>query len=250
MREDASNYFYMGMARTKLLLLPGLDGSGELFRDFLASLPAEFDTEAVRYPADRVAGYEELEELVVAAMPKGEPFVMVAESYSTPLAIRIAAMRPEGLQGLVLCAGFATSPVKGWMHDVTKWLPLRTMERMPAKFVAKWFLLGADAPDRLVTTVAAEIDWVSPEVLAARVREVLMCDVRAELARVETPIQYLRAGKDRLVSLECLEEILLIQPSTEVMTIDGPHLLMQREPQLCATVVAKFAMGLEMAGVA
>lgn len=235
----------MGFETPKILLLPGMDGSGELFRDFVAKLPAGFATETVHYPADHVVGYAELEELVRTVMPVGEPFVLLAESYSTPLAIRIAATRPEGLRGLVLVSGFATSPVRGWLHDLTAMLPLRALRLVFPEIVVRWLLVGSDAPEALVRAVASEIDWVEPAVLAARMREVLMCDVRAELAQVGVPIRYLRAAEDRLVSVECLEEILLIQPRTAVTTIDGPHLLLQREAGLCAQMVAEFVRGLE-----
>ena len=92
----------------------------------------------------------------------------------------------------------------------------------------------------LVTEVGSQIDWVEPHVLAARVREVLVCDVHAELARVKVPIQYLWGAEDRLVAVECLEEILMVQPGTAVTVLDGPHLLLQREPEACAARVVEF----------
>jgi pimeloyl-[acyl-carrier protein] methyl ester esterase len=228
----------------RLLLLPGMDGTGELFREFVAALPAGMTVDTVLYPADAVLPYERLMPLVLAHVPVDEPWVMVAESYSTPLAIRIAAMRPGNLKGVVLCAGFATSPLKGWLHGLTGILPLRGLRLMFPEFVARKFLLGEDAPQALVTAVAAEIEWVEPKVLAARVREVLHCDVREELARIVAPMQYLRAAEDRLVDVECLEEILAIQPGTLVAVVDGPHLLLQREAGFCAGVVAEFVRGL------
>jgi hypothetical protein len=42
-----------------------------------------------------------------------------------------------------------------------------------------------------------------------------------------------------LVDPECLEEILETRPGRTV-AIDGPHLLMQREPRLVAEVVVGF----------
>ena len=223
----------------RLVLLPGMDGTGELFRDFVAALPAGFETEVVRYPTDAGSSYAELMPLVLAHLPE-EPFVLLAESFSTPLAIAIAAMRVPNLKALVLCAGFATSPVKGWLYDLTSVLPLRRLQVRFPEFVARTFLVGSDAPARLVTMVGAEISWVEPEVLAARVRAVLSCDVRVEFAEVVVPIQYLRAAEDKLVSLDCLEEMLVFQPQMVVATIDGPHLLLQREPEFTAGVVAGF----------
>lgn len=237
--------FRMPTAALKVVLLPGMDGSGDLFTDFLAALPAAYDKQTAQYPADQELSYADLEPLVRPLLPNDAPFVLVAESYSSPLAIRIAASHPEGLVALVLCAGFATSPLKGLLHDLTGLLPLRTLRPVFPSFVTRMLLLGDDASDALVTAVAAEIDWVEPAVLAARVREVLMVDVRAELAEINVPIQYLRAAKDRLVSVECMEEIVTIQPSTAVATIDAPHLLLQCEPQICARVISEFVQMLQ-----
>jgi pimeloyl-ACP methyl ester carboxylesterase len=70
-------------------------------------------------------------------------------------------------------------------------------------------------------------------------REVLRCDVMAELAQVRAPILYLQAAQDRVVDLECLGEMHEVMPGRTV-AIDGPHLLVQTEPQLVAEVVAGF----------
>jgi hypothetical protein len=76
---------------TKLVLLPGLDGTGVLFADFVAALSKELQTATVRYPLERCLSYSELEGLVRAAWSISEPFMLLAESFSTPLAIKDAA---------------------------------------------------------------------------------------------------------------------------------------------------------------
>jgi len=38
--------------KTKLLLLPGMDGTGDLFAGFVEAFPDEFETEIVSYPTD------------------------------------------------------------------------------------------------------------------------------------------------------------------------------------------------------
>ena len=97
----------------KLVLLPGMDGTGELFSGFIAALPGTFEVVTVRYPTERYLPYSELENFVRAACPIFGPFMLVAESFSTPLAIQYAATSPANLAGIVLCTGFATSPVRG-----------------------------------------------------------------------------------------------------------------------------------------
>jgi pimeloyl-ACP methyl ester carboxylesterase len=221
-----------------------MDGTGDLFADFVRSLPDGFKTRVVRYPTDRFLSYPELEGLVRAAVPAADPFVLLAESFSTPLAIQIAARNPPNLKGLVLCAGFAYSPVLGWMLWV--WLLLAPiLLRMPLTKFAARLLVGPNAAPSLLGAVRAAISSVQPTVLTERVRAVLKCDVREELARIAVPIVYLRAAQDFLVGPSCLAEVLRIKPMTIVATITGPHLLMQREPRQTADAIARFVRQLD-----
>jgi pimeloyl-[acyl-carrier protein] methyl ester esterase len=98
-----------------------MDGTGELFSEFAAALPREFETATARYPTERCLSNSELEGFVRAVCPTSGSFVLLAESYSTPLAIKYAVSNPENLEGLVLCAGFATSPVQGWRRFLGPW---------------------------------------------------------------------------------------------------------------------------------
>ena len=81
----------------KLVLLPGLDGTGKLFAEFLEALDLGSSAQVVPYPPDIPLGYDELETLVRAALPAHGPFIILGESFSGPLAIRIAARPPPAL---------------------------------------------------------------------------------------------------------------------------------------------------------
>ena len=100
-----------------LVLLPGLDGTGILFRQFVEAIGASVDTQTVAYPADQPLGYAELETLVREALPRDRPYVVLGESFSGPVAIRLAAKPPAGLVGLILCVTFAKNPYPlfGWV---------------------------------------------------------------------------------------------------------------------------------------
>jgi len=227
--------------RLKLVLLPGMDGTGGLFSEFSAALSGEFEITTVRYPTERCLSYSELEGFVRAACSTTGPFVLLAESFSTPLAIQYAASNPVNLEGLVLCAGFTTSPARGWRRLVG-WLLSPLVFRIPLpNLAAKLWLVGPDAPPSLLSAVRSAVSSVHSKVLAARLRTVLGCDVRAELGRVAAPVLYIQAQQDRLVSPACLEELRRIKPQMAVAVLEGPHLLLQREPRRVAEVVAGFA---------
>jgi pimeloyl-ACP methyl ester carboxylesterase len=170
----------------------------------------------------------------------------VAESFSSPLAIRFAAANPANLAALILCTGFASSPVHGWRRLLAA-LCAPIVFRIPLpKFFAEYWLVGQDAPASLLKTVRAAITSVSPNVLAARLREVIDCEVLAELDEITAPILYIQAEQDRLVGASCLEEILRIKPQVAVATIEGPHLLFQREPRQAAAVISEFLQALDL----
>src|SRR5579863_3225723 len=96
----------------KLILMPGMDGTGELFAPLLRALGTSVETSVVRYPPDEPLGYAELLPRVRAELPQSGPFVLLGESFSGPLAIMLAGEAPAGLRGVMLSASFATNPVR------------------------------------------------------------------------------------------------------------------------------------------
>jgi pimeloyl-[acyl-carrier protein] methyl ester esterase len=224
----------------RLVLLPGMHGTGELFSEFIRMIPEPKHIETFHIPADASPLYDQLLGAVQSFVPTSEPYFLLAESFSTPLAIQFAATNPPNLRGLILCAGFATSPIRGgrkWLASLVA--PLAFRLPLP-KAVVSHFLVGKDAPESLHASVRAAIRAVKPALLAGRLHHVLAVDVRLALGQVSVPILYLQALHDRLVGQSSLEEIRAIKPQVEVVHIDGPHLILQREPQQAAEVVTSF----------
>ena len=222
-----------------------MDGSGELFRGLEAVLPEELETETLWYPADRYMSYGELAGTLRGAIPVDEPFVLVAESYGTPLAIWLASLEPPNLKGIVLSAGFATSPLRGLKRTLAWDLtPLLSRVTLPG-FMARYMLVGQEAPRALVEQVTGTISWLTPKVWSSRVREMLNTEARAELALVKVPVLYLQPTKDRLVDPGCLGEMQAVKPGRTVM-IESPHLILQCEAKIAGEVISGFVQ--ELAG--
>lgn len=74
----------------RLVLLPGLDGTGRLFQPLLAHLPSTIDPLVISY--SNLAGtYAEMLPAARKELPPDRPFVLLAESFSGPAAIALAA---------------------------------------------------------------------------------------------------------------------------------------------------------------
>jgi pimeloyl-ACP methyl ester carboxylesterase len=221
-----------------LVLLPGLDGTGKLFSEFVKSLGSSVDSRIVAYPKDRALGYDELEALVLAALPRDRRFVLLGESFSGPIAIRIAARSPAGLVALILCGTFAKNPFPwlGWARPLAAYLPLKSLPR----WMRAPLMWGSASPQRAPARTERAMADVSPEVIRRRIGALLAVNETAALTRIHLPILVLKASHDRVISPAATRWILRAQPGAQLSEVDGPHLLLQTRPTECAAVVLQF----------
>jgi pimeloyl-ACP methyl ester carboxylesterase len=230
-----------------LILLPGLDGTGLLFQPFVPALPAWMKPKVVNYPCDRHLTYQELLPLVLDALPQNEPFILLGESFSGPLAAMVAARRPAGLVGLVLCATFVTRPwpfVAPAVGMVARAPVLHLL--LPFKKV-RARLGGYATPQR--RALMAELNkLLRPHVMASRLRMVFAVDAREALRSCNVPLLYIRATRDIVVPGGNLRVIRRIHPSVQVAEIATSHMVLQREPAQAAAAIEAFALSLGKAG--
>ncbi len=230
-----------------LLLLPGLDGTGDLFAPFVAALPNDLARHVVRYPVDQTWGYDALLTHIEAHLPAG-PLVVLGESFSGPLALRLAARHPERIRGLVLCCTFARFPwsiarrLGAWAGN----LPIETL----ARWGVKALLLDRAAPDGSARAMLAAIAKVAPAVLRQRTAAVLGVDATPALDGLKLPVLDLRAGQDRLVPARARQVLASALPQLRPVTLNGPHALLQARPAEAATQVHQFVCALVTAAPA
>lgn len=223
--------------RPALVLLPGMDGTGELFAPLLPCLEPEVDCIVVRYP-DRPGTYAQHEAVARRELPRNRPFVILGESFSGPVAVSIAASAPPDLRGIILCASFVTCPHRllSLLRPLT---PLASPKLVP-NFMARHSLLGRFATPELRAAHARALSHVSSPALTARLRAMADVDVREQLAGLSIPVLYLRAGADRLVPRRAADEVATCSPAARLVEIDGPHFLLQAQPGECARHIREF----------
>lgn len=220
-----------------LVLLPGMDGTGELFGPLLACLPLEMRASVIAYP-DRPATYAEHLSFAQHELPRNEPYVLLGESFSGPVAVSIAASAPPNLRGLILCASFLTCPNPA-LKLLRPFTPLASPKLVPA-FLAQRSLLGRFATPELRTAQSRALRHVASSTLTARLRAMADVDVRAEMRSIGVPTLYLQASEDRLVGARFAEEYSSHAHEARIGRIEGPHLLLQANPRACANVIVDF----------
>lgn len=221
----------------KYLLLPGLDGTGKLFEPFTVQSPPGSSCDVASYPVDQRLSYPEHAELIRSSFIPDGPFVIVAESFSGPVAALVASTRPTALVGVVLVNTFVFNAAwRGFSY-----LPWSWLFRLPLnRFTVGLHLTGFNDAQSFLGPIRAANAPVSPNIRASRLRSALNVDVRDQLAALDVPVMYLRGSDDRLVFSSCVRQVVAARPSTTVVRIPGPHLLLQVAPQRSWQEVSSF----------
>lgn len=226
-----------GGAAFTLVLLPGMDGSGELFADFIAALGDAVVPLVVAYPPDRPLDYAALTAFASRSLPD-RPFVLLGESFSGPVAIALAAAHPPGLAGLILCCTFARNPTPVF-SPFKRFLGALPVSASLTGLAAP-FLLGARSSPALRAALRAVLERVSAPVMRVRMRTVLEVDNSAQMRAIEVPILYLQAAQDRVVLAGSARHLATLQPAMALVQFQGPHLLLQSAPVDTARAVMGF----------
>lgn len=223
------------MAAPVSILLPGLDGTADLLEPFVAAAPKAFPVRSLALPNDRPRDYSELSTWVLPQLPT-EPFALIAESFSGPLALLIADRCPRVI-AVVLCASFVEAPLPGILAH----LPDFFWNRPPPRALLNFFLTGGDRA--LSKAVQDALANVPGRVLAQRVAAVLSVDVTAELERFSRPLLFVAAQLDRVVPSRCAQRALAVKPSACFVEVRAPHLVLQSRPVDAWSKITPFLRG-------
>jgi len=214
------------------VLLPGLDGTGELFAPFVAAASQGISTVVVDYPMSK-ASIDVLDRRARERLT--DRCIVIAESFSGPIGVRVA--EDDRVQALVLCNSFINSP----FLPASRYFVIPPLFAMPIpEFILRFLLLGRESNPALVASLRSALVRLPANVLVHRVRQVLQTDERARVRSVRKPVLYLRGMDDNLVSERSWRELQAIRPDAEISRIRGLHMILQASPAECWVAIQKF----------
>ena len=222
-----------------LVFLPGLDGTGLSAEPLMKLIPSDVAVTIVRYPADRLLSFEETIECAAKHFPAGVAPVVIAESFSGPVAIQLIASGRVPAKGLILCATFARSP-HPLLLKISRRLGVTSFIKpeMPKHFFK--VLLGEEFAESLAPLWKRVHAGVSARVLDHRLGIISRVDVTRWLGKLSIPCLYLQATADRIIPSSCLADLVKSIPDLEIKRIKGPHFILQAQPQASLTAIEKF----------
>jgi pimeloyl-[acyl-carrier protein] methyl ester esterase len=222
-----------------IVLLPGLDGMGELLRSMSAQLAARRPVDLIDYPLDRWLSYAELVAYVVGRVPDRQ-FVILGESYSGPIAIAIAKTDPR-VAGLVLASSFARHPLPAQLAHLVWALDLKWA---PKPLIAS-ALMGRWSAPETETQLYRVLAKLPREIVQGRVRDALRVDKLDQLRRTRCPLLCLHGRQDRLVGKRSVHEIIDARPDGKLQWLDAPHMLLTTHAEAAAGIIDAFCSRLE-----
>lgn len=202
-----------------IILLPGLHGTTELFGRFAAAAPADLALHAQPLPNELPLDYRALADWVIARLPP-DPVVLLAESFSGPLALLIADRCPQ-IIALVLCVTFVEPPAPSLVARI----PNRIWNVTPPLPLISALLTGGDRA--LAADIQRTVRALSGDVIANRIRAALHVNVKSELQRFSKALLCVSATRDWIVPARNAARIRALKPSASFVEIDGPHMLLQ-----------------------
>jgi len=223
-----------------LVILPGLDGTGTLSEAFAGGNWENRPVVVLPLPADGPQDYDALEATLAPQLPEG-PLVLLGESFTSPLAARLAKRERGRVEALILAGGFCSAP----RSPSLALMPLRSIFLMkPPVSLLRRFLLGDDASTEAAGTLLKAVESIPPETLANRV-EVVLALTEDECPSPEgLPVLLLQARNDEVIPWEAQSKLERHFPEAKVVWIEGPHLLLDRRPDECREAVKSFLAGL------
>jgi pimeloyl-ACP methyl ester carboxylesterase len=223
---------------TLLMLMPGMDGTGDLFAPLIHALGPSQPVQVVRYPVDRAWGYAELQRCAREQLPAQEPFVLLGESFSGPMAWRLAASAGPRLRGLVLCCTFLSHPM-ALLGPLADWASRWPLHHVPRGLINRYFL-GPDADVATQALLHTTLARVAPQALRARMQAVLRLKPPHDSLPPDLPVLCLRAAQDWIVPRCASRPLARRLPRAQQVELQGPHGLLQAQPAASAKVIAEF----------
>lgn len=217
----------------RLVLLPGLNGSSHLFAPLLDELQ-DIDCQALSLPDHGPQDYDSLADMLIQDLGN-RPFMLLGESFSGPLAYRLALRNPEGLRGVIFAASFLSNP----------FAPLALLRHLPiplALATRPWMLrtlcLGDGASDETLRLVQGEIRRLDRSLLRARLAS--LATLHAPQQRLALPALHLWPQQDRLVAPHSAKRLAEHCDDLRQVRLKGPHFILQTQAQACAAAIRTF----------
>lgn len=210
--------------QTDVVLLPGLHGTTALFDTFIALAPPWAKCRPIALPADGDQTFDALAQAVEPGLRALHGFVLFAESFSAPIAARIAHQVDRKVALLVLCNPLVDAPLVVLPSLLAAFL---RFPRISTPLVAAT-MTGGDRV--LARSVIAEARSLPKKTLERRGVSASSAGRMDLLPYLAAPLLVITSTSDRLVPPGAAESVVREVPFAVSGRVTAPHLAAQIAP--------------------
>lgn len=220
----------------KIVLLPGLDGTGHLFQWLIPHLNG-LDVQVESLPQEGPQDYAHLTAFLAERMPKNEPFILLAESFSTPIAVELARQN-SNIQAVIFVAGFLSKPRHLTLRLARRYIGKQHLLRPWVKWFSARWLFKKQANPEMLSVFYDCLHKLDNKILRARLTSISR--LKCASTKIKQPCLYLRPHMDVLVTHNTLAEFVQTCPKLQVIGFDAPHFILQTQSQSAAQRIREF----------
>lgn len=225
----------------KFVFLPGLDGTGDLFSEYLREKIGEEGC-FFPLPLSGSQSYDDIASIIIEKLPQGD-LVLIGESFSGPLASTILRRIESRIKGIVFVASFLSTP-SPWLIRLAKYLPLKFFLNMSlVQFVAERALFDRNANPVLFATFLSAVEKVPEAIIKKRLNTIQSFEMGEVSYNI--PVLYLQAKRDDLVAAEKADEFSRFFKQLEIEEIDSTHFLIQTRTDEFLEALSRFRVKLK-----
>lgn len=222
----------------RLVLMPGLDGTGTFFGPLVQALPPDVPRTVITYPDEKDLSLEDHANFVAARLT-GDDTILVAESFSGLVALMLLHQRPTSVKGVIFSATFA-EPLHPLLIRTAASIPGVTSlaRRLPARLLNVFFF-HSWADKALEEMLRQSLLQAGSAGLRQRAR-LIAAGYPFPDDRFALPCLYLQATQDRVVPAGAADWFKSRFASFQLVRLDAPHCLLQTRPAKSAEVIMAF----------
>ncbi len=221
------------MPYNKIILLPGMDGTGLLFKPLLQLSSNNLTLEIIPLSD---TGYQSIDDEVerIARIIKSEPIIIFAESYSGRIAYELAKKPTTDIKHIIFAASFLSTP--SYLSRFSQLLPLSILKQrlMPNIFI-NWLFFQNKESLQLIDLFYQSINTVDDNILKTRLRNI--ANMKSPEEKIDLEITYIAADNDLLVSYLAINDFKKVFKVVKEKMLPGGHFIAQTNPQECLKII-------------
>lgn len=211
----------------KILLIPGMDGTGELFKPLLDELPKNVETQIVCLNCLKTQTPKG-QSSEIASLIGNDEVIILSESYSGYIVYHLSLLSNVNIKHIVFAASFLENPT--WLSRFNKLIPLNLVRRslIPGIILSSIFFAQRNNK-KLVKLLISSLKLVSNSTLRQRLKVINKLVRPTELLSV--PCTYVQATNDYLVSKKSVDVFKELCININVVKVSGGHFVVQSNPR-------------------